>query len=113
MTLTITRIDPREKLVLLALRGVLDYASAPEVRAAISVAAARRPAPERIVVDLSGVDDVDDTGVATLVIGNRLCRQIGIDFAVGRPAPLVRRLLGMNGAANDPRKVGVVKVGSR
>jgi anti-anti-sigma factor len=112
VTLTITRIAPTEQLLVLALRGVLDYASAPKVRAAISAAAARRPAPQLIVLDLSGVDDVDDTGVATVVVGNRLCRQIGIDFGVRRPAPLVRRLLGLNGTVSDAHEVGVVKVGS-
>jgi hypothetical protein len=39
-------------------------ASAPKLRAAISAAAARRPAPQLIVVDLRSVDDIDDTGVA-------------------------------------------------
>jgi anti-sigma B factor antagonist len=92
MTLSITRGDPTNQSVLLVLRGALDYASAPELRATISALAARKPAPQQIVVDLRNVEHIDDTGIGTLVVSTRICRQLGIDVVVRLPAPLIRRL---------------------
>jgi anti-sigma B factor antagonist len=84
-----------DRSVVLALRGQLDYASAPELRAVISAAAIRDPRPPRIVLDLSGVTSIDRVGVGTLVVGNRICAQVGIELAVSNPSPLIRQLLGL------------------
>lgn len=84
-----------DQSVVLDLQGELDYATAPDLRAAISEAATRHPRPSMIVVDLSQVGFIDDIGVRTLIVGNRVRNQVGIDLAVRYPSPLVRRLLGM------------------
>ncbi|MEJ3746990.1 STAS domain-containing protein [Actinomycetes bacterium KLBMP 9797] len=95
MTLSMSSRYTPDRSVILALRGEVDYASAPDLRAAISTAAARHPRPPRIVLDLGGVTSIDHVGVGTLVVGTRICRQIGIDLAVSTPSPLIRRLLGL------------------
>lgn len=95
MTLSVAWQYPTGGSVVLVLRGGLDWASAADLRAAISAAVARHPRPSTIVLDLSGVEFIDEIGVGTLVVGSRICRQIGIDLAVGSPSPLVRRLLGV------------------
>ena len=84
-----------DQSVVLALRGQLDYASAPELRAVISAAALRDPRPPTIVLDLSGVTSIDRVGVGTLVVGNRICAQVGVELAVSNPSPLIRQLLGL------------------
>jgi anti-sigma B factor antagonist len=95
VTLSMSSRHTSDRSVILALRGEVDYASAPDLRAAISTAAARDPRPPRIVLDLGGVTSIDHVGVGTLVVGARICRQIGIDLAVLSPSPLIRRLLGL------------------
>ena len=92
--MSIDRRYPTKRSTILVLHGVLDYDNAAELRAAISDAVGRQPVPERIIVDLSGVSEVDHAGIGTLVVGNRLCREIGIHLAVRNPAPLIRCLLG-------------------
>ena len=112
MTLSITWQHPTTQSIVLLLRGVLDYASAAELRAAISAVAGRQPAPRLIVVDLSAVEFIDDTGVGTLVVGNRICHQIGIDLAVRNPSPLIRRLLGISDTPRHGRRTRVASAGS-
>jgi anti-anti-sigma factor len=92
VTLSITARHPTERSTVLALRGVVDYRSAADLRTAISAAAGRRPAPDRIVVDLRRVESIDKAGVGVLVVGSRICRDMGIDLAVRNPSPLLRRV---------------------
>jgi anti-sigma B factor antagonist len=84
-----------DRSVVLTLRGQLDYAGAPDLRAVISAAAVRDPRPPRIVLDLSGVTVIDRVGVGTLVVGNRICAQVGVELALSNPSPLIRQLLGL------------------
>jgi anti-anti-sigma factor len=84
----------RNSVVVLTVSGALDDASAPVLRAAIADAAARHPPPARIVVDLAGVPIVNAVGVATLVVGHRICLEMGVGLAVRRPRPAVERMLG-------------------
>lgn len=95
MTLTIGWQQPAEHSIVLVPRGVINYASAADLRYAISAAVERQPPPELVVVDLGAVESVDHTGVATLVVGSRICSAVGIDLVLRSPSPLIRRLLGM------------------
>lgn len=95
MTLRIGWRYTLDQSVVLALRGQLDYASAPDLLAVISVAAVRDPRPPRIVLDLSGVRSIDCVGVGTLVVGNRICPQVGVELAMSNPSPMIRRLLSL------------------
>lgn len=103
MTLSITSQPATNRSTVLLLGGVLDCHTAVELRAAISAAVARQPSPGRIVIDLQNVRSMDDSGVATLVVAGRICRDIGIDLAVRHPSPLVRQLLGMSDHTKNGR----------
>jgi anti-anti-sigma factor len=92
---TVTWQHPTNKSIVLLLSGTLDHVGAVELRAAISAAVTRQP--RAIVVDLAGVKRIDEAGVGTLVVADRICRQIGIDLAVRSPSPLIERLLGITG----------------
>jgi len=104
VTLSIRWQYPTDLSVVLVLHGGLDWAGSADLRAAISVAVARHPRPSAIVVDLSGVEFVDEFGVGTLTVAGRICRQIGIDLALGSPSPVVRRLLGMERSERLPSR---------
>ena len=106
MSLSITSLQPADRCTVLVLRGVLDSMSAVDLRAAVSAAAARQPRPGQIAVDLQAVESVDDLGAGTLIVGSRICRDIGIDLLIRHPSALVRHLLGMadNPAGQHPRR---------
>jgi anti-anti-sigma regulatory factor len=53
---------------------------AAELRAAISAAIGRRP--RTIVIDISGIERLGSTAVGTLVVAERICRELDIDLAV-------------------------------
>jgi anti-sigma B factor antagonist len=109
VTLSITWQQPTNQTIVLTLHGDIDYATAAELRAAISAAATRQP--PTIVIDLSDVELIDDTAVGTLIVGNRICRQLGIDLAVRNPSPLIQRLLGMTHTRRHGRRSRVASAG--
>ena len=52
--------------VVLSLGGEIDYSRAPTLRGEL-MAVVKNKAPQRLVLDLAGVDYMDSSGVATLV----------------------------------------------
>jgi anti-sigma B factor antagonist len=108
--LTITWQHPTNQSIVLVLAGVLDYAGAVELRAAISAAATRQP--RAIVVDLTGVERIDEAGVGTLVVADRICQQLGIDLAVRNPSPLIERLFGFTDTPGHGRRSPVASAGT-
>jgi anti-sigma B factor antagonist len=73
-----------------ALRGELDLMDAADVADALEAFAAREP---RIIVDLSGLEFIDASGIAALVRGRRHARDAGGDVLLASPQRLVRRVL--------------------
>jgi anti-sigma B factor antagonist len=61
----VERIERRDGAVVVHLAGELDLYNAPEVRAALLEACAEEP--ERLVIDLGGVDFVDSTALGVLI----------------------------------------------
>jgi anti-anti-sigma factor len=112
VTLSITSHQPTNHAIVLVLHGVIEYASAAQLRAAISAAAARQPRPHTIVVDLGHVESIDNLGVGTLVVGNRICRQLGVDLAVRNPSLLVARLLGLTNTRPHGHTSHVARAGT-
>jgi anti-anti-sigma factor len=94
MLITSSRIDDR---LTISLRGEIDYGTAPALREAISTALAGDPRPTEIDIDLSGVAMMDSTGLGTLVVGYRICAQLGVGLTVSNPNPFVARLLAVTG----------------
>jgi anti-sigma B factor antagonist len=73
-----------------ALRGELDVAAAAGVAAALTGVAAR----ERVVIaDLAGLEFIDLTGVAALVLAREQARRAGGDLLLAAPQDRVLRVL--------------------
>ncbi len=73
------------------LSGRLDLLSAAEVRQQISTAVA--DGNQRLVVDMSGVEFIDSTGLGSLVSGLKATRLAGGDLRLARPGEQVRTIL--------------------
>ena len=73
-----------------ALRGELDLMDAADVADALEAFAAREP---RIIVDLSGLEFIDASGVAALARGRRHARDAGGDVLLAAPQRMVRQVL--------------------
>lgn len=70
--------------------GRFDTLTAPLVQE--ELAAATQESPARVIVDLSRVDFVDSTALATLVGGMKRARQGGGDLRLCAPQPPVRMI---------------------
>ncbi len=92
MTISVDVREPSRRVALIAVAGEIDYATAADVRHAVSEAISTIQ-PTRIVVDIAGVTLIDSTGVGILVVAYRICRQLGIEFSVRNQTDLVDRAL--------------------
>lgn len=82
-------------IVLLACRGELDLASAPEL--VDHARAAVRGGARRVCVDLTGIDHLDSAGIAALVNVRRyVIRALG-SLVIVCPAGRIQRLLTVTG----------------
>jgi len=90
------RRDERESVI--ALCGEFDYATAQEVRGAISAVLGPRDI-DVITVDLAGVTFLDSTGVGTLVVARRICADFNVEFRVSDPNPFISKLFTVVGVA--------------
>jgi anti-anti-sigma factor len=88
------RRDGNETVVLV-LSGEIDYGTATILRAAISAAVGTPPRLRRLVVDLCQVRSVDPVGVGTLVVGHRICEQVGVDLTLRCRPSVLRSLVGV------------------
>jgi anti-sigma B factor antagonist len=87
-----------ERESVIALHGEFDYATAQEVRGAISAVLGPRDI-DVIVVDLAGVTFLDSTGVGTLVVARRICADFNVEFRVSDPNPFISKLFTVVGVA--------------
>ena len=79
----------------MSVQGEIDLYTVPRLqRELASVLAA---GPVRLVVDLSGVDFCDSTGVNVLLAGHRQAREAGGDLELAAPRPAVRKILQVTG----------------
>jgi len=83
--------------VVVTLRGELDLIDAAYVAATLAALADRQPA---IVVDLTGLEFIDCSGVKALARGRRQARQAGGDLVLAVPQPQVMRLLTSTASAH-------------
>jgi anti-anti-sigma factor len=79
------------------LLGELDIQTAAELRADLSAILAEHPLPHHVIVDLRGVTFMDSLGLGTLVVGHRICGDIGVRFTVRDPSDFVAHLLTVSG----------------
>ena len=91
-TVDVVRCGGKE---VVTIRGELDLATAPLLRAVLDTVHARRP--RRVEVDLSGVSYLDASAMTTLVAARRRLGARGTTLALHRPSPITRRVLELTG----------------
>jgi len=97
--------------VVVALYGELDLVDAQAVADALGAVAARGP---RIIVDLSGLEFIDASGIAALSRGRRRARCAGGDLLLAAPQQRVQRVLAILWkASGSDLPVGVAEVAAR
>ena len=89
MTFTTEKIDPDIAVVRGA--GKLNMVSAPELRSVVVAAIAQ--GGTRVVVDLSGIDFMDSSGLGALVGCLKSARQAGGDLRIAAPSTQVSMVL--------------------
>ncbi len=93
-------IDTRalsQREILLTLTGELDYASAQQLRAAVT--AALDGETDTIVISLVGVTFIDSTGIGTLVVARRICNDMRVTLRVSDASPFITRLFAVVGVS--------------
>ncbi|KAA9107511.1 STAS domain-containing protein [Microbacterium rhizomatis] len=85
MTFTAEKVSP--DIVIVRGAGTLDMVSALELRAIIAAAISRGDC--RIAMDLSGIDDVDWSGLGALVSCLTRARRAGGDLRIAEPSDAV------------------------
>jgi anti-sigma B factor antagonist len=98
LSLSIQTSRPGTRETVIALHGEVDYATALELRAAISATLGTGNI-DTIIVDLAGVTFLDSTGVGTLVVAARICTDLAVGFRVIEPNPFIAKLFTVVGVA--------------
>ena len=98
MSLSIETHRQHARETVIALHGEVDYATALELRAAIS-ATLSSGTVDTIIVDLAGVTFLDSTGVGTMVVAARICAELSVEFRVIEPNPFIAKLFTVVGVA--------------
>jgi anti-sigma B factor antagonist len=91
------RIDTRSAGdgTVLRIEGEIDLQTSPRLHEALR--RVRIPRGAAVTVDLSGVERLDSSGVATLLEGLRRARRSGGDLRVTGPSDRIRRVLRLSG----------------
>jgi anti-sigma B factor antagonist len=89
-------VTPAASYVVVTLAGESDFANGRELRDALVSQLSR--GARRLIVDVSGLDFMDSTGVNVLVAVQSSLRARGGTLVLVAPQPLVARVLGVTGA---------------
>jgi anti-sigma B factor antagonist len=77
--------------------GEIDLYTAPRLQGELAAVIASAPAAPRVVVDMSGVDFCDSTGMNVLLSCLRQARERGGELELAAPHPAVRKILSVTG----------------
>jgi anti-sigma B factor antagonist len=80
----------------MSVSGEIDLYTAPRLHGEL-VTALAGGAPVRLVVDMSGVEFCDSTGMNVLLAAHRRAREHGGDLELAAPRPAVRKILQVTG----------------
>jgi anti-sigma B factor antagonist len=80
----------------MSVQGEIDLYTVPRLQRELASVLAGSD-PVRLVVDLSGVDFCDSTGVNVLLAAHRQAREKGGDLELAAPRPAVRKILQVTG----------------
>jgi anti-sigma B factor antagonist len=92
--------DDLDRVVVVRVQGEVDAATAPRMGETVNRLLGRK---RRVVLDLQRVDFMDLHGLAVVIRATRRARAEGGSFAIARPAPCVRRLVGLVHAEAEVR----------
>ena len=87
---------PQGEYVVMSVQGEIDLYTVPRLQRELANALASGDAV-RLIVDLSGVDFCDSTGVNVLLAAHRQAREKGGDLELAAPRPAVRKILQVTG----------------
>lgn len=88
---------------MIAVAGELDLASGPELEAELEQIAG--PHTRLLVIDLSGLEFMDSTGLSIIVRAHQRLGGEGCELGLVRGSPQVQRLLDLTGVAERLRVV--------
>lgn len=95
------RVEPTSRYEYrVMLDGELDCATSGELRLAIT-ALLNRGGIDAIGIDLSGVEFLDSIGIGTLVVAQRISRQVGVQLSVTAVSAFASRLLHVTGVGEQ------------
>jgi anti-sigma B factor antagonist len=80
----------------MSVSGEIDLYTAPRLHGELATALAGG-GPVRLVVDMSGVEFCDSTGMNVLLAAHRRAREHGGDLELAAPRPAVRKILQVTG----------------
>jgi stage II sporulation protein AA (anti-sigma F factor antagonist) len=84
-------VERQDGVVVLTVRGALDYFNAGALREPLDLAVADGVA--RVILDLTEVAFVDSSGVAMLIVADQTTRAAGGWLRLANPTPQLRRML--------------------
>jgi anti-sigma B factor antagonist len=99
--LRISRSERGERSYLLEVAGELDLQNSPSLRAEVSAVLEQVPVPAHIELDLTGVTFMDSLGLGTLIVGRRICAQLGVRLTVSNPSPFVAQIIELSGFSSQ------------
>lgn len=88
----------RAEVIVVRPTGELDIDRAPALRTVLWEAPARPNAPSDVIVDLSGVDFCDSSGLNVLIAARLAARESGRGLRLAAPCTQVARLPAVTGA---------------
>jgi anti-anti-sigma factor len=91
LRITVEPVDRCE--VTVVVHGELDCATVGQLRAAIT-ALLNRGGVTAISLDLRGLGFIDSAGIGTLVVAQRICREVGVQLRLMAVSAFAARLLG-------------------
>ena len=82
----------------MSVAGEIDLYTAPKLHSELMTAlSATRGAPLHLVVDMTGVEFCDSTGMNVLLAAQRRAREAGGDLSLASPRPAIRKVLQVTG----------------
>ena len=80
----------------MSLGGEIDLYTAPRLHGEL-VAILSGDEPVQVVVDMSGIEFCDSTGMNVLLAAHRRARELGGDLELAAPRPAIRKVLQVTG----------------
>jgi len=80
---------------IMSVTGEIDLYTAPKLHSELMTALAA--APQRLTVNMAGVDFCDSTGMNVLLAAQRRAREDGGDLQLASPRPAIRKVLHVTG----------------